>query len=252
MPDLEKKHSARRLLPIALIILVGLAFVAAGMRHRILCHVNYPVFLDSVLVRLNVTRRSRCEVPLAVAPVDHNLNGTYDAFDIVAGARREVERRTRYDSTYYRGGYPPDGVGACTDVVWRALIEAGHDLKSLIDADIAANPSLYPRVDGRPDPNIDFRRVPNLVVFFTRHAQCLATTVVPHDLHNLTDWQPGDIVTFAAPMEHVGVVSTRRRTDGVPLVIHNAGPWASESDILTRWPTPITHHFRFPKPDHPD
>ena len=135
-------------------------------------------------------------------------------------------------------------------MVWRALRAAGHDLKSLIDADIAASPSSYPRVDGRPDPNVDFRRVPNLVSFFKRHAQCLTTAIVPGDPENLADWQPGDIVTFAAPMEHVGVVSSRRRIDGVPLVIHNAGPRASESDILTRWPTAITHHFRFPKPDN--
>jgi len=214
--------------------------------------VNYPGFLDSVLVRLNSARWSRCEVPLVVVPVDHNLNGAYDAFDIVVGAYREVERRTRYDSAYCRGGYPPDGAGACTDVVWRALREAGYDLKSLIDVDIAAGPSSYPRVGGHPDPNIDFRRVPNLIVFFTRHAQSLTTAVVPGDPESLVDWQPGDIVIFAAPMAHVGVVSDRRRLDGVPLVIHNAGPWASESDILTRWPTPVTHHFRFPKPDSRD
>ncbi|MEA4883271.1 MAG: DUF1287 domain-containing protein [Clostridia bacterium] len=44
----------------------------------------------------------------------------------------------------------------------------------------------------------------------------------------------------------MGVISDRRRVDGVPLVIHNAGPWASESDILLRWPMAIARYFRFP------
>ena len=151
-----------------------------------------------------------------------------------------------YDGAYFDGGYPPDGRGVCTDVVWRALAAAGYDLKSLVDADIRANLSSYPRVGGRPDPNIDFRRVPNLVSFFARHALTLTTDVKAGDVANLINWQPGDIVVFGKPTEHVGVVSDLRRADGVPLVIHNAGPWASESDILLTWPTALTHHFRFP------
>lgn len=38
--------------------------------------------------------------------------------------------------------------------------------RRFIDADIAENTGLYPRAQGTPDPNIDFRRVPNLRVFF--------------------------------------------------------------------------------------
>jgi uncharacterized protein YijF (DUF1287 family) len=101
-------------------------------------------------------------------------------------------------------------------------------------------------VEGKPDPNIDFRRVPNLLVYFKRHAQDLTREIIPRDVANLSEWQPGDIVTFAAPHEHIAIISDKRRPDGVPYILHNAGPIPTESDQLASWPSPITGHFRFP------
>ncbi|MGC7882192.1 DUF1287 domain-containing protein [Desulforudis sp. 1031] len=187
-----------------------------------------------------------CPVPRIVADIDTDGDGVLDADDIVAGARPEADRKTRYSAAYYPGGYPPDGEGACTDVVWRAMRAAGHDLKALVDADIADDPEDYPRVAGNPDPDIDFRRVPNLVVFFSKYGESLTCDVRPGDAENLAAWQGGDIVVFGRPLEHIGIVSDRRRRDGVPLLIHNAGPHATEADVLTSWPTRITHHFRYP------
>lgn len=185
------------------------------------------------------------EVPLAVEDRDANENGVPDALDFVAGARREAENGTLYDAGYY-AGYPPEGRGACTDVIWRAFREAGYDLKKMVDEDIREAPEAYGTTGSRPDPNIDFRRVSNLVVFFRRHARELTTTVKPGDSENLVEWQPGDIVVFGPPYEHIGIISDQRRPDGVPLLIHNAGPRAAEKDHLLRWPSKITHHFRYP------
>lgn len=187
----------------------------------------------------------RCEVPLMVASIDRNANGTPDALDLVAGARREVEVMTEYDAAYYNG-YPPEGKGACTDVVWRAYREAGCGLKEMLDKDIREHPSAYGQTGKKPEPNIDFRRVPNLAVFFSRHAKRLTTEVRPGEVDNLVEWQPGDIVVFGPPIDHIGVISDHRRRDGVPLVIHNAGPYASETEVLLSWSSKITHHFRFP------
>jgi len=189
---------------------------------------------------------SRYRVENVVADMDYNQNGIPDALDIVAGAREEVKNRTRYDASYYRGGYPPEGRGACTDVVWRGLAAAGYNLKAMVDKDINENPSSYKHSANPPDPNIDFRRVANLVVFFSRHGLELTTEVIPGNADNLVKWQPGDIVVFGRPNEHIGIISDRRRPDGVPLVIHNAGPFAVESNCLLTWPSNITHHFRFP------
>ncbi|WP_407929540.1 DUF1287 domain-containing protein [Heliomicrobium undosum] len=186
-------------------------------------------------------------VPLRLSGRDQDGDGVDDSLDIVAGGRAEVQRRPAYRSAYYAGGYPPSTEGVCTDVIWRSFQEAGYDLKAMIDDDIAKNGKVYPRVGGRPDPNIDFRRVPNLVNYFQRHGQSLTTTLIPGDLENLAQWQPGDIVVFGLgrPQEHIGIITDRRRSDGVPLVIHNGGPNPREENALVTWPAPIDYHFRF-------
>jgi len=92
---------------------------------------------------------------------------------IVLGARQEVSRGTIYDASYqqlaYPGGDVPLGRGACTDVVVRAMRNAGLDLQVLIHEDMARNFPAYPQLWGlnKPDRNIDHRRVPNLICFFS-------------------------------------------------------------------------------------
>jgi len=61
----------------------------------------------------------------------------------------------------------------------------------------------------------------------------------------LQEWQGGDIVTFSNP-EHIAIVSDKRNSDGIPYIIHNAGPYTMEVDNLMRWIPGITGHFRFP------
>lgn len=180
---------------------------------------------------------------------DKDNDGKYDLDDIVEGARLEAERKPVYRSAYYKGGYPPDTEGVCTDVVWRAFKNAGYNLKEMVDKDIKNNTRLYPRVNGKPDPNIDFRRVPNLNVFFKRHAQSLTLELKPYDSENLKQWQGGDIVVFGNPSEHIGIISDKRRSDGIPYLIHNSGPYAREADDLLWWYPKIIGHYRFPKLD---
>ena len=174
--------------------------------------------------------------PPIKSPVDFNHNGVDDYADIVLGAREDAMNRPRYDPAYFSGGYPPEDAGVCTDLVWRAFRYAGYDLKAMIDRDIKANVSKYPRVEGRPDRNIDFRRVSNLKVFFERHAKVLTT-----DLTRPEDWQPGDIVTFG--VWHIAIVSDRRGESGRPYILHNMGQWEREDDTLANWE--ISGHFRF-------
>ncbi len=128
----------------------------------------------------------------------------------------DAENKPVYDGSYHAGGYPPEDIGVCTDVVWRAFKHAGYNLKEMVDQDIQRNTELYPRVGGRPEPNIDFRRVPNLKVFFERHAISLTL-----DHTDIEEWQPGDIVTYGD--KHIGIISDRRNRDGVPYIIHNGG-----------------------------
>ena len=164
---------------------------------------------------------------------DHDLID--DAMDMMLAARRYVRTQPEYVSDYFAGGYPPQGQGVCTDVIWRAFKAAGYDFKALVDADIAGKPSAYPLAGGIPDQNIDFRRVVNLQVFFERNGAALTL-----DAGEIDQWQPGDIVFYDG---HVAMVSDRRNGDGVPFIIHHTGHGAFEEDALTY--RKIIGHYRW-------
>lgn len=175
-------------------------------------------------------------IQTVTSTVDYNKNGVDDYTDILLGARKDAENHPSYESAYYAGGYPPEDIGVCTDVIWRAFKNAGYSLKDMVNNDIAENTDQYLRVTGDPDPNIDFRRVPNLKVFFERYALSLTT-----DPENLSEWQPGDIVTYGN--SHIAIVSDKRNKYGVPYIIHNGGQPIREEDALTRMG--ISGHYRF-------
>lgn len=166
--------------------------------------------------------------------LDADGDGVDDYTDIKDGALAYIATDPVYGSKYYAGGYPDDGQGVCTDVIWNAFAAAGYDLKSLVDRDIAENPDAYPEIE-KPDPNIDFRRVRNLRIFFEQNAESL-----PLDFKNPSDWQPGDIVVFEG---HIGICSDKRNFRGVPYLIHhgNIVSGAVEADEM-RYFTVVGHY----------
>lgn len=191
------------------------------------------------------TQLEKIDVPTLQSPNDQDGDGIDDYTDIVESARAQIGVIKGYDVSYYSGGYPPENTGACTDVLWRALEGAGYDLKTMIDEDMQNNGHLYPK---EHDPNINFRRTQNVEVFLERHIESLTTEVIPGDAENLSQWQGGDIVTFAqipGGLWHTAIVSDKRRRDGVPLLIHNHGRGVLENDFLLDWPAQITGHFRW-------
>ncbi|MCI7322908.1 MAG: DUF1287 domain-containing protein [Lachnospiraceae bacterium] len=166
--------------------------------------------------------------------VDRDQDGIDDESDMLQGALEYINTRPKYKSQYYSGGYPNDGYGVCTDVAANACLAAGYDLMALVSADIAEDPKAY-GID-EPDPNIDFRRVKNLRVYFKRHAVELTT-----DLTDCEAWQGGDIVIFTS---HIGIVSDRRNAHGVPYVIHHSSPrqFRYEQDILEKRDDLVGHY----------
>lgn len=170
---------------------------------------------------------------------DANGNGIDDYTDILLGARKDAKSKPTYRSAYYSGGYPPDNEGVCTDVVWRAFKNAGYSLKDMIDEDIKNNVNDYPAVNGKPDSNIDFRRVRNLKVYFEK--TCIKLTNNPNDI---ASWQAGDIVIFGN--SHIGIISDKRNKEGITYLIHNASQPLREEDALVLWNNmePITGHYR--------
>ena len=203
------------------------------------------IILNTIGIDIDRPLEQVVHVPEAYSLVDSNDNSIADPIDIVNSARKEVENRTNYKSGYYDGGYPPDDEGVCTDVIWRGLKGAGIILKDVIDLDINKHTNLYSRVNGKPDPNIDFRRVPNQDVYLNRFAQSLTTELISGNIENLEQWQPGDIVVFLEKgFHHTGIVSDKRAEDGTPYFIHNIRPFAAEVK-LSSFKTPIAGHYRW-------
>lgn len=174
-------------------------------------------------------------VPLH-SEMDFDEDGVDDYTDIMLGARKDANNHPRYDDAYWEGGFPPDDVGVCTDVVWRAFRNAGYNLREMVDQDITLRPWAYSAVI-KPDKNIDFRRVRNLRTFFERYG--ISLTLDPQAIE---EWQPGDIVVFGED-EHIGVVSDRRNRNGRAYLIHNGGQFRREEDGLDHGT--ITGHYRF-------
>lgn len=167
--------------------------------------------------------------------VDYNNNGIDDYTDILNGAKIDAENKPAYKSHYHAGGYPPDNIGVCTDVIWRAFKHAGYSLKDMVDNDVKNNQIEYdiPVVDS----NIDFRRVVNLRIFFDKYAITLT-----NDINKIEEWMPGDIVIFGNN-KHIGIVSNYRNKDGIAYVIHNGGQPVREENYLAR--AKVTKHYRF-------
>ena len=165
--------------------------------------------------------------------------------NLVTAARRQIGKTLLYDPAYVSLKYPmgdvPEDRGVCSDVVIRALRACGKDLQQAVHEDMKSNFSAYPKTWGlkRTDRNIDHRRVLNLAVYFKRKGMALPVT------QNPADYQPGDLVTctVAGKLPHIMIVSDRRNTDGVPLIIHNIGQGAREEDRLFEFP--LNGHFRW-------
>ena len=166
------------------------------------------------------------------SPLDADGDKIDDWHDIMLGARSYIETDPSYKSRYYEGGYPDDGYGVCTDVIWKGFAAAGYDLKSLVDSHIAENPELYP---DEADPNIDFRRVKNLSIFFEQTVQSL--TISTDDPES---WQPGDIVVYE---NHIAICSDKRNKNGLPFIIHHGPLGAREADELES--KDIIGHYRW-------
>ena len=115
---------------------------------------------------------------------------------LVTSAIERTHHAVRYDPAYVRIPYPggdvPADTGVCTDEIIRAYRAVGVDLQKEVHEDMQDNFSAYPHKWrwnlGRPDTNIDHRRVPNLMVFFARkgddasHHRIAETTTNPATL----------------------------------------------------------------------
>jgi uncharacterized protein YijF (DUF1287 family) len=168
-----------------------------------------------------------------------------------AAALDRTQHSVRYDPAYVRLTYPggdvPAETGVCTDEVIRAYRAVGIDLQKEVHEDMAANFAAYPKKWGRrdPDPNIDHRRVPNLMVFFSRRGESLTIT------DRVEDYAPGDLVTWdlGHGLTHIGMVADRKAIfTSRYMIVHNIGEGPKLEDVLFDWK--ITGHYRYFGPRH--
>lgn len=148
----------------------------------------------------------------------------------------------RYIQIAYPGGDVPRETGVCSDVIIRAFRAVNIDLQKLVHEDMAKNFVVYPRKWNlsRPDPNIDHRRVPNLMMYFSRLGKALPI------IENAQHFQAGDIVAWdlGAGQTHIGIVSDERRLLAQrSLIFHNIGAGVKHEDVLFKWR--VIGHYRY-------
>lgn len=175
--------------------------------------------------------------------------GQTDFYVRLSDATTELtKQKVVYDPTYFTITYPngdvPTGKGVCTDVVIRAYRKLGIDLQKEVHEDMKANFQKYPKTWGlkHPDKNIDHRRVPNLMVFFTRYGQVKPITDKPEDYFpgHIVCWNLGGAVT------HIGLVVNKKSADGKRyLVVHNIGGGQVLADCLFEYK--IIGHYTYGK-----
>ena len=167
---------------------------------------------------------------------------------LVAAAVERTHHTVRYDPAYMRIPYPggdvPAETGVCTDEIIRAYRAVGVDLQKEVHQDMEQNFSAYPRkwrwLSSHTDTNIDHRRVPNLMVFFSRKGETLTIT------QRAEDYAPGDLVTWdlGGNVPHIAIVVDQKSpASGRYMIVHNIGQGPKMEDVLFNWK--ITGHYRY-------
>tara|TARA_B110000046_G_C13026027_1_gene414146 strand:+ start:8340 stop:8939 length:600 start_codon:yes stop_codon:yes gene_type:complete len=151
-----------------------------------------------------------------------------------------------YDPSYFSIDYPngdvPKGKGVCTDVIIRAYRKLKIDLQKEVHEDMKQNFGLYPTNWGlkKTDKNIDHRRVPNLMTFFSRKGTVKTITKNP------LDYKPGDIICWnlRGSITHTGIVVNKKSKDHKRfLIVHNIGSGQVIEDCLFNFK--IIGHYRY-------
>ncbi|MEO7988764.1 MAG: DUF1287 domain-containing protein [Chryseolinea sp.] len=181
--------------------------------------------------------------------IDHSVLAQQTFYDSLStSALALTKQNVTYDPTYFSISYPngdvPSDKGVCTDVVIRAYRKLGIDLQKEVHEDMKANFRLYPKKWGltKTDKNIDHRRVPNLMTFFTRHGEVKSMN------QTASNYLPGDIICWdlGGGITHIGLVVNKKSEDKVRyLIVHNIGGGQVIADCLFQFK--IIGHYRYKK-----
>jgi uncharacterized protein YijF (DUF1287 family) len=179
----------------------------------------------------------------------NSLEAQDEFFKELSDAAIELtHQQVQYDPQYFSIKYPngdvPAGKGVCTDVIVRAYRKVGIDLQKEVHEDMVTHFNEYPKNWGlkKTDKNIDHRRVPNLMKYFSKFGTVKKITTSP------SDYIPGDIVTWnlGGAITHIGIVVDKKSSDGKRnLIAHNIGAGQVLEDCLFTYK--IIGHYTFRK-----
>ncbi|MDD3925575.1 MAG: DUF1287 domain-containing protein, partial [bacterium] len=99
-----------------IIIIIVVLITAYGLARYLHAGIRLMSLADNA--KLFLSRKEAIDVYAVSFTHDMDKDGINDLDDICRGAREEARNRTYYHSAYYKGGYPPENEGTCTDVVW--------------------------------------------------------------------------------------------------------------------------------------
>ncbi len=220
-------------------MLHGALLVSPILETVLMRHTNQTILLALILLISSIHRSGLSQ--------NTAIQSSFFA-QLADSAYSLTKDQVSYDPSYFKIAYPngdvPKNKGVCTDVVIRAYRKMGIDLQKEVHLDMKANFSAYPKIWGlkSTDTNIDHRRVPNLMVFFSRHGTTLANS------QKAEDYAPGDIVCWnlSGAITHIGIVSNIKKLDSNRyLIVHNIGAGQALEDCLFSFK--IIGHYRYKK-----
>jgi uncharacterized protein len=252
----RRRFNIKHFLIIILVLVIALAMVISIRGFTFKKEYEPSTYLASALPRFRLIDMNDLGITS-----DADNDGINDQEDIMLGAKSQLVPPAKNIFTleeeelnYYAGGDPPAEIAISTDIIARAMLDAGYVLMDLVYEDIANNFDQYPlrEIWGQTvcDPNIDYRRIQNFEIFFKRNTISLSTVFNPLSEENLESWYPGDIILFDMDLDGftdcAGVLSDSTTRKGIPKVIYNyiEPGYTVEADILKE--KVITGHYRFP------
>ena len=201
--------------------------------------------------RAELARLLSAERLTEAAPAhDTDGDGIPDPLDLLIGAKKTVLNADAYTEGYISMKFPmgdvPREIGVCTDVIVRAVRNAGVDLQKALHDDILRAPRGVPDDQGQArsaDRSAPGRHAPALLQAPLGEAHRRSSTIRPIRSAPATcsSWTrsrraPAPITSASSPI--------RSAERGLPLVINNwtNGTVTAEMDLLTF--VPVLYRFR--------
>jgi len=258
LEDEPRRFNIKHLLIIILVLVIALAVVISIRGFSFQKEYEPGPALSNFLPRFRLIDMNSLGIS-----TDADNDGINDQEDIVLGAKKQlidpavnIFTLEGDEANYYAGGDPPSGLAISTDIIARAFLEAGFILKELVDEDIASNFDKYPLRQNwgqtTTDPNIDYRRIQNLEIFFLRNSLSLETIFNRSSSSDIKSWYPGDILFLDMDgdgfTDCAAIISDTTTRDGIPKVIYNyiEPGYTVEEDMLGQ--KTIIGHYRYPSP----